>query len=328
MVDVSYHQSVTNLQALWADSSAPFDRAEWFELLETTQGAQPFYAVAKGENNQVVLPLKHSDGGLTAFTNWYSFHWQPIVNGPETELLMVALCKDLRRRTARLSLAPLPTESAHTGQLRTALKSAGWTVFEETCDTNHILEVNGRTYAQYLAGRPGKLRTTLKRKAKKVEISIADQFDADLWSDYEDIYANSWKPEEGEPAMLRTFAEQEGAAGRIRLAVARHEGNAVAAQFWTVENDTAYIHKLAHRKDATQISPGSSLTAALFEHVIDHDKVALVNFGTGDDPYKADWMESVRPRLRFECFVASKPSNWPGIAKRMVHNLARGSGAS
>ncbi len=45
-----------------------------------------------------------------------------------------------------------------------------------------------------------------------------------VWADYEEIYAESWKPEEGDPALLRRFAEAEGAAGRIRLGVARHEG--------------------------------------------------------------------------------------------------------
>jgi hypothetical protein len=34
------------------------------------------------------------------------------------------------------------------------------------CDVNHVLEVGGRSYAEYLAARPGPLRTTLKRKAK------------------------------------------------------------------------------------------------------------------------------------------------------------------
>ena len=156
-------------------------------------------------------------------------------------------------------------------------------------------------FCRVLAGRPGALRTTLKRKAKKVEVEILDQFDPAAWAAYEAIYGESWKPEEGDPPLLRRFAEAEGAAGRMRLGIARANGEAVAAQFWTVEDGTAYIHKLAHRESAKPLSAGTTLSAALFEHVIDRDGVSLVDFGTGDDPYKRDWMELVRPRYRLDC---------------------------
>src|SRR5690606_4732959 len=112
-------------------------------------------------------------------------------------------------------------------------------------------------------------RTTLKRKAKKLEIVILTAFDDGAWRSYEAIYAESWKPGEGDPALLQRFAEAEGAAGRLRLGLARHEGQAVAAQFWTVEDGTAYIHKLAHLQSARPLSAGTVLTAALLARVID-----------------------------------------------------------
>ena len=327
LIEISYHDSVTNLQASWGNFSAPFDRAEWFGLLEKTADVDALYAVAKSDSSQVVLPLMRSETALTSLKNWYSFHWQPLLIGPAAPDLLTALCADLRKRAGRLDLAPLSSDGVSTA-LSEALASTGWLVFEHECDTNHILDLNGQTYVEYHASLPGNLRTTLKRKAKKVAITISTSFESDLWDEYEAIYVDSWKPEEGEPGMLRAFARQEGDAGRIRLAVARHEGQAVAAQFWTVEHGIAYIHKLAHRKDSTKLSPGSSLTAALMEHVIDKDGVQLVDFGTGDDPYKRDWMNAVRHRVRIEAFVASKPSNWPAIGKRMVHNLAKRQTAS
>src|SRR3546814_11418082 len=69
--------------------------------------------------------------------------------------------------------------------------------------------------------------------------------------------AASWKPEEGHPALLRAFAEAEGAGGRLRMGIARIEGVPVAAQYWTVEDGTAFIHKLAHVEDSLQASPGT-----------------------------------------------------------------------
>ena len=35
-----------------------------------------------------------------------------------------------------------------------------------------MLPVEGRSFAEYWAARPGKMRTTLKRKARKVEVKI------------------------------------------------------------------------------------------------------------------------------------------------------------
>jgi Acetyltransferase (GNAT) domain len=216
----------------------------------------------------------------------------------------------------------LPDEDGSALLLQEALRSAGWQVWRMQCDVNHVLEVNGRSYAEFLAGRPGQLRTTLKRKAGKVEVRQLRNFDPAAWADYETVYAASWKLKEGSPAFLRAFAEQEGKAGRLRMALAYAERRPVAAQFWTVEHSTAFIHKLAYIEEARALSPGTSLSAALFEEVIDRDKVGLVDFGTGDDPYKRDWMEIVRPRYRLDCLDPKNPRAWPQIAKATLRHLA------
>ena len=92
-----------------------------------------------------------------------------------------------------------------------------------------------------------------------------------------------------------------------------------------MENGTAYIHKLAHLESAKPISPGTTLSAALFEHVIDRDNVTLVDFGTGSDSYKADWMEQVRPRFLLDALDPAQPAAWPALAKRAARAiLARG----
>ena len=129
-----------------------------------------------------------------------------------------------RRRASPRHAGKLPDEDGTATRFERAFRRAGWIVLREACDTNHVLPVAGRSYAEYLAARPGPLRTTLKRKAKKVEVEILTSFDGDAWDAYEAVYAASWKPEEGDPALLRRFAEAEGAAGRLRLGLARHEG--------------------------------------------------------------------------------------------------------
>lgn len=313
---VSYHGRVNDLQGLAA--SGPFDRAEWFALLAGA-GAEPLIAEARSEQSCVQLALTRANGRIEPLRNWYSFIWRPL--GGDQRLLE-ALARSLKAQSHRVTLWPVPDEDGSATRLERAFREAGWQVRREHCDHNHVLSVAGRSFAEYWSTRPGPMRTTLKRKAKKVVVELLTRFDTTAWGEYEAIYQESWKPEEGDPALLRCFAEQEGAAGRLRLGLARADGRPVAAQFWTVENGTAYIHKLAHREDAKALSAGTTLSAALFEHAIDTDKVALVDFGTGNDPYKRDWMEEERPRYRIDCLDPRQPKAWPALAKRAVARLA------
>ncbi len=327
MITVEYHDDLKEVQGDAAlagllcapAAAAPFDRLAWWQGLEADCGMFPVIAVARQGEGRAVLPLYRVQRRLEALANWYSFRVRPILSpGVDHCALFTALARDLAGEAPRIVLAPLPDENGETTLLADAFRRAGWLVFREACDTNHVLHVAGRSFDDYLASRPGQLRSTLKRKAAKVSVTIESHFNPASWQAYETIYANSWKPGEGSPAFLRRFAEEEGAAGRIRLGIACADGEPVAAQFWTVENGTAFIHKLAHLESAKPLSPGTTLSAALFKEVIDNDRVALVDFGTGDDGYKRDWMEEMRPRYRLDMFRASWPGNWPLLAKATV----------
>lgn len=314
---VSYHGRVNDLQGTLA--AGPFDRAEWFALLADA-GQEPIIAQAEGDGARVMLALTRANGRIEPLRNWYSFTWRP--HGASQRLLE-EIAGSLRALACRVTLWPVPDEDGSASRLEHAFRAAGWQVSREACDHNHVLPVNGRSFAEYWASRPGPMRTTLKRKAKKVEVSIMDRFDPAVWAEYEAIYRDSWKPEEGDPALLRRFAEQESASGRIRLGLARAGNTAVAAQLWTVENGIAYIHKLAHREDARELSAGTTLSAALFERVIDIDRVEMIDFGTGNDPYKRDWMELDRPRFRLDCLDPAQPRAWPVLLKRSLARVAR-----
>ncbi len=331
MIAVSYHETVNVLQGMIASgevpAASPFARPEWFTLLESG-GRAGMVATAHDDENRVILAMVQRRGSIESLVNWYSFTWQPIFQGEAAhDRLLRELAHKLRRRAHRITLWPLPDEAGVATQLEAAFRAAGWQVAREQCDHNHVLHVGDRSFAEYWAGRPGKMRTTLKRKAAKVEVEIHTRFDDAAWTAYEAIYALSWKPAEGRPDLLREFAQQEGSAGRIRLGLAHHEGEPVAAQFWTVEmspdGPIAYIHKLAHLEAFKSLSAGTTLSAALFEHVIDRDKVTLVDFGTGNDPYKRDWMEENRPRFRLDCIDPMQPRAWALLGKRAAQRVAR-----
>ncbi|MEQ1498317.1 MAG: GNAT family N-acetyltransferase [Novosphingobium sp.] len=324
MIVVTYHDDLNEVQgdaALQAvlqapHAAAPFDRIDWWLGLVGHCNLLPLIAVARDGQSRAVLPLLRQGRAITALANWYSFRVAPVFTpGADRQKLLAALASDLAGEAARITLSSLPDEHGETTLLEQAFRKSGWCVFRRQCDVNHVLEVAGRSYAEYLATRPGQLRTTLKRKSGKVDLRIETHFEPESWAAYEAIYAQSWKPQEGNPAFLRAFAEAEGAAGRLRMGLVFADGQPVAAQFWTVEHGTAFIHKLAHTEASKPLSPGTTLSAALFQHVIERDHVAMVDFGTGNDPYKRDWMELVRPRYLLEMYRPGWPGNWPRIIR-------------
>ncbi|WP_227711126.1 GNAT family N-acetyltransferase [Novosphingobium ovatum] len=318
---------------LSAPAGAPFDRLDWWAGLQAHCAMRPVLAVARNGAGALALPLAQGQGELTALANWYTFRVAPVVSGtPDRAALLQALARDLARRTGRITLTHVPDEDGSASAIAAGFRGAGWLVRMVVDDTNHILHLRGRDYATYLAARPGPLRTTLKRKAKKVACTIHTAFSDAAWAEYEAVYAQSWKPEEGAMAFLRDFARAEGAAGRLRLGLAHAldgtqegvaPGTPLAAQLWSVEGGTAFIHKLAYVESAKPVSPGTSLSAALFAHVIDGDGVTMVDFGTGDDPYKRDWMEEQRPRYRLEMVRLDQPGQWPRLAVHCARSWAK-----
>lgn len=321
-VTVSYHDTVSKLQVLDHLARSPFDRSDWYGLLAQF-GKCPLVAMAEYEGKIAALPLARTGSGLQSLHHWFAFAWRPLAEpGHEGDALLRATAKDLRSQAPCVMLDYLPEEDGSATRLRTAFRKAGWLTRLEPRDTNHVLEVGQRDFAAYWAQRPGPMRTTLKRKAKKVKVEILTRFDAHAWQAYVDIYNRSWKTEEKDADLLEGFARSEGEQGHLRLGVARHEGVPVAAQFWTVEHGTAFIHKLAYDEDHAKLSAGTTLSAALFEHVIDVDKVSLVDFGTGGDGYKRDWMERERPRYRLTCIDPLQPAAWRLLASKLADRLA------
>jgi len=86
-------------------------------------------------------------------------------------------------------------------------------------------------------------------------------------------------------------------AGWLRLAVAWLGEMPIAAQFWFVYAGRAHVYKLAYDEAHKEHSAGTILTAHLMQHVLDVDRVREVDYGSGDDAYKRDWMSKRRERI-------------------------------
>ncbi len=329
-----YHDNFSD-----ASAAAAFARNAQLRLFDRADYLNPLHAAAFPDKPLQLLRLVEghaalwlpmvgdAKGRFKALSNWYSFRWSPVFHHVESDaqksVLMRAAARSLKSRAHAVTLSPLAEEDAVA--LRAAFAAEGWRVQVDQCDENHILRVNGRSFDDYWEGRPGRLRSTVKRKAKSgaVDIRILSHFDEAAWADYQTVYVRSWKPEEGSPDFLAGLARTEGAGGSLRLGLAYIDGVCVAAQFWTCEHGEALIHKLAYDERHAKASAGTLLTHALFRHVIDTDKIALVDYGTGSDAYKRDWMEEVRPRFRLTAIRAGHPANWPGMFKTVLARLVR-----
>lgn len=304
-----------------------FDRLDWLSALHRTalRAHRPLFLRALDGEHEAWLPLMMTGAGRgAALANWYNFAFRPIFSGAYDEATKIALLRQValsaRPHARRINLDQIPGEDGSAALLQIAFEQAGWVVAKRVQDENHYLALNGRNFDEYWRSRPGPLRSTVKRKGRKniVSIRIIREFDDQSWSDYEQVYARSWKPSEGSPEFLRAIAKQESAAGCLRLGLAYIDGKPAAAQFWTVENGMALIHKLAHDEDYADASPGTLLSAALFQHVIDIDQVDEIDFGTGGDGYKRDWMEQCRMRYRLDIYWPNHLLNWPHIIRHKL----------
>ncbi|HEX8063784.1 MAG TPA: GNAT family N-acetyltransferase [Allosphingosinicella sp.] len=315
-----------SLDAVAADSAGAldrppslFDRLDWFRLVAAhcPPPGRLLAARARSADRAAWLFLAEKGGRGEAWRCWYSLRFGLIGDAGGAE----PIARALRKRLSRLEIAPL----ADPEPLASAFRGAGWITLVSPATTSWRIATAGQDFDAYWAGRPGKLRNTAQRKAKaaKLDIEIHRAFDAAAWAAYEEVYAASWKPEEGSPAFLRALAEQEGAAGRLRLGVARKDGRPLAAQLWTIEDGTAWIHKLAYREDSKALSPGTVLSMAMFRAALDGDGVSRIDYGTGDDGYKRDWMGERAILWRVEAFNPASVRGLIGAARAKASALVR-----
>ena len=283
-----------------AGQASLYDRMDWLRLTHRHfPTLRAMIVRARAGEHRGWLFLARKKRRAAAFGSWYTLEFGPIfTRGCDRDVklsLLSGIAARLRGKIASLALQPLKEDAA--ALLAAGFNTAGWRARRSETSANWIALTEGLRPDIYFAARPSRLRSTLKRKAQQhpIDVRIADRFDPADWADYETVFERSWKPNEGSMPFLRDLAQGEGAAGTLRLGLGYRDARPVAAQLWLVENDVATIHKLAHDSSEDACSPGTQLTAAMFAHVLDRDRPRMIDFGSGDDPYKSDWMDEQRP---------------------------------
>lgn len=278
-----------------------YDRLDWYRGLDAHAGlGQPIVVRVRDGNASAWLFLRREGRILYSYSNYYTLEFRSVVTNGSLAALAPALISSLRsvRDWDRLVLLPLPDEDGTATMLHAVMPGSHLS----TASSNWFARTTGKD--GYWAARPSRLRNTIRRRraSTSLDINIFNAFDEVSFTDYESVYRRSWKPAEGSEAFIRALARREGAAGALRLGIARLNGAAIAAQLWLVENGRATIHKLAHDEEHKALSPGTLLTAAMFDHVLTTDRPAEIDYGLGNEAYKADWMDAARPRFQIDWF--------------------------
>lgn len=298
-----------------------FHRLDWFRLVEA-HCPPPGRLVAirsKVGSRHAWLFLAVEGETARPWSSWYSLRFDAA--GSREDDVMAPLGRVMREAgIATVELEPI----ADPAPLERALAAAGWLTRREPAKANWRIDTEGMDFETYWAGRPKRLRNTARRRSRggDIQVRIHQDFDAQAWADYEAVYRASWKPEEGSFPFLRDLAWQEGVAGTLRLGLAYIEGAPVAAQLWLTENGEAVIHKLAYAESARDRSPGTILSMEMFRFALDEDRVKRIDYGTGDEAYKADWMGQRRMLWRLRAFNPARLSGLAGAARAAASDLA------
>lgn len=328
---------------------SPFSSLDWFLLLANhglpaTREALFLQVAAAGSDSppQLLLPLQAPARGgplrlrrQASLASFYSPVFElPAREGGVEPAAYRALAAGLRRQVPAvdvLDLEPLAEEDPHADRLAQALRDEGFFVTSYARFGNWVLFTEGRTFDDYLAGRPGALRNTLRRKRRALERAGAARFAvfrhpeevARAVADYQAVYARSWKRPEPYPDFVPGLMDLAARRGWLRCGVLYLDDRPAAVQLWLIAGAAAYIFKLAYDPDFAQYSPGTLLSAHMFREAIDGDSVGFIDYLIGDDEYKRLWME--RRRTRYGV-LAANPGTLGGrwvIARERLGALVR-----
>ncbi len=280
---------------------------------------------SSGNSNSFSSSLK-----LEALANYYSCFYAPHLAVSEDKArdtlraLALAIAEEKPRWDA-VEVKPMDVRSKEFREFVEAFKAAGFIVQTFFSFGNWYLPVNGRSFAQYSESLPSVLKNTLNRKRKKLEksgrvkieiVTGGQGLDAAIDA-YMKVYLSSWKQPEPYPQFIPGLIHMCAEMGALRLGLLYVDGEPAAAQLWIVHHGNALIYKLAYDERFSELSAGTILSATLFQHALDVDKVKEVDYLSGDDAYKKDWMSERRERWGILAMNPRTPRGVLAIARHV-----------
>jgi CelD/BcsL family acetyltransferase involved in cellulose biosynthesis len=280
-----------------------------------------------------LFPMSVSDKGrvLASLTTPYTCLYHPLLapdlNAATLEQVFTAFAGFCRSWPV-IRIDALPTDWHSLDSCMYAIGEAGLTVRQFNHFGNWYEPIEGRTWTQYLADRPGQLRETIRRKLRRGErdgeshlelVTGGDGLASGIES-FEAVYSRSWKEPEPFPDFNAGLMREVAPFGLLRLGILHIGPQTVAAQLWVVERQRATVLKLAHDETFKASSPGTVLTALMLRRLIEEERISEIDFGRGDDEYKRGWAAQRRQRIGV---VLANPWRARGIAFLGRHAIGR-----
>jgi CelD/BcsL family acetyltransferase involved in cellulose biosynthesis len=303
------------LAAADAEIASPFCSLAWYAVLATTalpSEHSPRFVVSSsldgGDISAAIFPYvsERKPGAartLKGLTSFYHPKFDPVLLGPRADEHRDCVLRAFAESARAADIVDFsPLEDSDSGireALAQALAREGYIVDSYAYGNNWTLKLVDETFRDYFSSLPSRMVNTISRKTKRLQkiagfsIRIFDAPDSDLEQAIDDfvaVYASSWKNPEPFPDFIPALCRLAARHGWLRLGVLRVADAPAAAQLWLVCKEKAYIFKLAYDEKYSEHSVGSVLTAEMMRRVIDDDQCREVDFCTGDDAYKKDWM--------------------------------------
>lgn len=310
-----------------AEKESVFFSREWFESLTphlTNQNQELLLvcvlhdAVNDDENNREVLAilplLTNENREWSSFCHAYSSLFSLLINDKQQSEVMDCLCLGLKTLDFEyLTLGPIDNDDDNLKQLQNAMEKAGLNSYRNHKAYNWFHPTQKQSFSEYMAERPSKVRNTVLRKQRKlarehnyhIQLFI-DKNTQQALEQYHEIYKVSWKANEQYQALVEDVVKRFSKRGWTRLAILSIDNTPIAAQLWFVVAGKVSIFRLVYDQTWKNYSPGSILMTYLLQHVIDTEKATEIDFLSGNDKYKHDWMSLRRERNALVCVKKSE----------------------
>ncbi len=321
-----------------------YQSLEWFKNYEkTVQSTQPglsrFYCIKGSDENgfDIALPCvvrtKNTLLGTTrhvcAMSNYYTPQYQPIMSGRNLPEGIHGIVQGIidQEQPCSITLDPLDPSANLTEELTQAFRFQGWLCVVDVAFVNWFHRIE-QGFEHYFDARSSRVKNTYIRKYKKFKklsgsrILIIDGTDnlEQYVNYYQQVYDKSWKIKEKYPEFVPNLIRILAVRGELRMGFAFHDNRPIAAHLWIVSNGVASIFKLSYDKQYAEYSPGTLVMYEMMRHVIEVDHVVEVDFLSGDDSYKSDWMSQRRDRIRLTGFNTRTSSGIYGALKAKLRN--------
>ena len=279
--------------------------------------------------------LSLSPRTLASFENFFTIQSGPIVSSdcrdPASAFrtLVKSIMSDAEGWDS-LSFKAIDISDPYFELMKDGLRRSGLWIQPYFQFANWYDRVEGLTFAKYLSARGKSVRQRLMSKSRRLERTGQSRYELVTGGpgleqaiiDYQKVYEGSWKDPEQFPEFIPRLIRECAKNNTLRMGMIYFDEKPVATQLTFIANGTAFQYKLAYDENildsklTKNLSIGAILLLRTMEHLIDVDKVKVVDFGIGEERYKADWLTCRREKWGI---VAFNPRRLKGILHGMRH---------